>query len=424
MVNKFKALGIYLLLFIFLLSGCASTEEKVAIIAFKEASTKVEALNSELDKSILDAETIIATNEKAFNENYIGTLETTVSTAKTLKVTIPEKPKELESIKIEIEKLNNTDYTSILQQIADSRKEYEDSIRQLKQVTVPVESFAIERIQAVEGIIGVSAVTEDNDPNKNLGKQGGYTAQIFFSHNLVNQADIIGNSIIDKGTDCGGSLEVYNTVEEAENRNSYLSTFDGGIFASGSHKVVGTMIVRTSNILTASQQKELEAKLINSLIELKLKSRNDAEEIFSVGEYECKVSPTWKQVEGDNGITYFYPSGAISSENGILMVQTQYIEVDNTQLDEVYDEIIEGLKESTTNFRILEQNNKRISNIDGRELHYSGDFNDEVYEFESVFFIKNDTFYTFIIGHKENIPSSLISDFNKVVQSIVIVDSN
>lgn len=44
---------------------------------------------------------------------------------------------------------------------------------------------------------------------------------------------------------------------------------DGGIFSPGSHRVVGTVIIRTSNQLTASQQKELEEKLIASLTELK-----------------------------------------------------------------------------------------------------------------------------------------------------------
>ncbi|HPB80370.1 MAG TPA: hypothetical protein PK422_09215, partial [Sedimentibacter sp.] len=75
MVNRFKALGICLLLLVILLSGCTSKEEQAAIDAFNEASLKLEAINSELDKSILDAETIIAANEKAFDENAIGTLE-------------------------------------------------------------------------------------------------------------------------------------------------------------------------------------------------------------------------------------------------------------------------------------------------------------------------------------------------------------
>ncbi len=269
MSKKVKSLIVVLLIFSAILLGCTSQEEKDAIDAFESASANVEKLNSDLDKNISDAETLIQTNEKALDETAIAELETAVSTAKSAKIIIPEQPKEIESIKSETDKLNSTDYTNIIQQITDSKTKYENSIKQLKQVTAPTEAFIIERVQAVEGVTGVSAATEENDPNGQLGKQGGYTSQVFFSYNLVNQDEVSGNSIIEKGTDSGGSIEVYNTIEEAENRNSYLSSFDGGIFASGSHNTLGTIVVRTSNELTASQQKELEAKLINSLIELK-----------------------------------------------------------------------------------------------------------------------------------------------------------
>lgn len=268
-MRKIATLSLVVLVFTFLLTGCTSEEEKVAKDAFTKAVENVETLNAELDGSIADAETLITANEKAFDETAIGKLESAVSTAKANKVTIPEMPKELEIIKSETETLNKVDYTDILQQISDAQKAYEDSVKQLKQVTAPTEAFVIERIKAVDGITGVSAVTEDNDPNELLGKQGGYTAQVFFSYNLIDQNSVLGNSIIEKGTDCGGSIEVYNTVEEAEKRNDYLASFDGGMFATGSHNVVGTIIVRTSNDLTASQQKDLEAKLVNSLIELK-----------------------------------------------------------------------------------------------------------------------------------------------------------
>lgn len=75
-------------------------------------------------------------------------------------------------------------------------------------------------------------------------------------------------TIIDKGTDCGGSIEVYSTTEDANARNDYLAGFDGGIFASGSHTVVGIVLVRTSDELTASQQKEMEANIIAVLTEI------------------------------------------------------------------------------------------------------------------------------------------------------------
>ena len=74
--------------------------------------------------------------------------------------------------------------------------------------------------------------------------------------------------IIDKGTDGGGAIEVYANVEDAESRDSYLAGFDGGVLASGSHTVVGTCVVRTSDELAASKQKELEAAVIGALTKL------------------------------------------------------------------------------------------------------------------------------------------------------------
>ncbi|AEA00692.1 MULTISPECIES: hypothetical protein [Aerococcus] len=269
MSRNWKSFIAVVLVFVALLSGCTSKEERAAIDSFKEVSGKVEKMNTDLDKQIADAEDLVKKNEKALDEQAIGKLETAVSQAKSAKVEVPEQPKKLEELKSETEKLNKADYTSVTQEIADTKKAYEDSVKQLKQVTAPEEKFVIERIQSVEGVTGISAVTEDNDPNKQLGKQGGYTAQVYFSYNLVNQEEVFGNSLIDKGTEAGGSIEVYQTAEDAEKRNTYLGAFDGSPISPGSHRVVGTVIVRVSNQLTASQQKELEEKLIASLTEIK-----------------------------------------------------------------------------------------------------------------------------------------------------------
>ena len=62
--------------------------------------------------------------------------------------------------------------------------------------------------------------------------------------------------------------KVYSNVEDANSRNEYLAAFDGGFFASGSHTVIGTVVVRTSDELTASQQKTLEANIIAALTEI------------------------------------------------------------------------------------------------------------------------------------------------------------
>ena len=134
-----------------------------------------------------------------------------------------------------------------------------------KLLTTPTEKYIIDGLKKVPGIIEIQAATEDNDPNGQMNKPKGYTAHVYFSYELVNQEEVYGDDLIDKGTDAGGSIEVYTTKEDAERRNDYLASFDGGTLASGSHKVIGTVVIRTSDELTASQQRLLESNIIASL---------------------------------------------------------------------------------------------------------------------------------------------------------------
>ena len=131
----------------------------------------------------------------------------------------------------------------------------------------PEESFIIERLKLVPEVATIGAATEDNDPNGQLNKQGGYTAQIYFSSTLVspNAGNRTAEQVIEDGTNGGGSIETYKTVEEAEKRNIYLSSFDGTAFANGSHIVVGSCVIRTSNTLKASEQATLEEAIIEAL---------------------------------------------------------------------------------------------------------------------------------------------------------------
>ncbi len=129
----------------------------------------------------------------------------------------------------------------------------------------PSEQFVINELSKLKVITEIQAATEDHDPNGNLHKQGGYTAAIFFTTTYLNPSTVFGYSIIDKGTDAGGQIEVYETVDSAKRRDDYLSSFSGFI-NPGSHKVLGSMVIRTSKKLTSTQQKELEGAIINQFI--------------------------------------------------------------------------------------------------------------------------------------------------------------
>lgn len=236
-----------------------------AIREFEQAKEQLEKLNMKLDSQIDNAYALVQDEAMALDEMFRTALETAISEAKAEKVEVEVFPVELEEINKKTEQYRSVDYSVVLEKLDMAYANLDKSIRQFALVNVPAESYIIQCLGKVENVIDISAVTEDNDPNGNLNKAGGYTAQVFFSSDLIIQGSVYGTTVIDKGTDCGGSIEVYETVEDAKKREEYLAGFDGGLFASGSHEVVGTCLIRTSNELTASQQKKMEADIIEIL---------------------------------------------------------------------------------------------------------------------------------------------------------------
>lgn len=78
------------------------------------------------------------------------------------------------------------------------------------------------------------------------------------------------SSPVENGNEGGGAIEVYKTAKLAKAREAYLSALDSpGALSPGTHRVVGTMVVRTSSKLKASQQRALEKNIIDALIKLK-----------------------------------------------------------------------------------------------------------------------------------------------------------
>ena len=84
---------------------------------------------------------------------------------------------------------------------------------------------------------------------------------MYFSPPLVkDEYGLFTGNVIDYRTDYGESVEVYITVSETQKKNEYLS----GV----SHTVYGSIIIRTSSELIASQQKALVEAVLSTLTEL------------------------------------------------------------------------------------------------------------------------------------------------------------
>lgn len=263
--------------------------------AYTKAVEEIEKANGDLQAHINTAQEEINAGENPYDPATLEELKKAMSSASSSIVSAPEAiasfeplsmPEEAKAddLKALIEQATTgladieaaevpdapkvPDYTSSVQTLTDSLKAYKDSVQSMKQITAPVDSFVMERLQRVETITAMAPVTEDHDPNGKLNKQGGYIGCIYFTDSQVDRSQIYDDSddVIEVGTDGGGAIEIFATPEEANARNDYLASFDGGMLSSGSHYVEGTCLIRTSDHLNGTQQKELTTKITEALI--------------------------------------------------------------------------------------------------------------------------------------------------------------
>lgn len=156
-------------------------------------------------------------------------------------------------------------YKKVKKDIDNAIKAYQDSVKQQKQVTEPKEKFLVERAKTVRSVTAVEAATEKTDANTLMNKKGGYYAYVAMKSSLIDDSYDGGESPVE----AGAVIEAFHTVKDAEARDAYLSGFDGaGMLSPGSHRVVGTLVIRTSDELSASDQKKLENRIVDALIKL------------------------------------------------------------------------------------------------------------------------------------------------------------
>lgn len=241
-----------------------------ALKAFNEAVGLLDGKNSEFQRAISSAVELASSPNKALDESLRNELMEKISSAKNAIVTAPEVPTTIEGLTYMAETMSAVDYSEQMNELTEAKDALQRSLHQYALVNNPAEEDVVARLKTVPGILNVEAATEDKDPNGMLHKPGAYTAAIYFQYDKVSDEYVLeairDYGVIEVGTEAGGQIEVYASEADAIQRNTYLSTFDGTFIASGSHTVIGTCVVRTSNCLTASQQKELETELIDALV--------------------------------------------------------------------------------------------------------------------------------------------------------------
>lgn len=240
-----------------------------ALASYENAVSMVNSKNKKLDGSLAKLEKLIDSKDETLNPQTKKDAAEVAKSAKKERRAVGEQPKKTDELNRKASELSKPlDYTATIAKLNKATTDVENGIKQLKQVTNPSQDFVMARLKEVPGILNMEPVTEDNDPNGNLNKAGGYTSDVYFESQNVDQSDVYGNDLIEKGVDAGGAIETYKTNKDAAERDSYLGVFDGGVISSGSHKVIGTVLVRTSDKLTATQQNELTQAIIDALTRL------------------------------------------------------------------------------------------------------------------------------------------------------------
>ena len=155
------------------------------------------------------------------------------------------------------------------QTIKEMTEQITPAITVVSQITAPGGDWVTMRLSSIDGVTGTQAVTEELDPDKLLNKEGGFSACIYFTFDAINPEEVPGDTIVEKGTDAGGAIEVYPTLTDAIARCEYLAGFNGTVLYSGSYAIVGTMVIRTSYKLSNEQQFNLTNAITSALTALK-----------------------------------------------------------------------------------------------------------------------------------------------------------
>lgn len=144
---------------------------------------------------------------------------------------------------------SDDEYTSKIYELSEE----EDAL-----VNKPSKEYVITALSQLESVIGIEASSEPVD---------GAQETIYFSSNLVDQSNFSeDDGVEEKGTSAGGSIDIYETSEEAIERDEYLHGFDDAVLLnSGSHAVAGTIVIRISEKLDEDKQEALTDEIVAAL---------------------------------------------------------------------------------------------------------------------------------------------------------------
>lgn len=144
---------------------------------FEAAAADVQAKNDELDGAIENLNELATDGGEPLDPATADAANAAIADARKAERAVPQEPGSADELNAAAGELfEPLDYSAQLASIETARATLEDSIARRALVEQPTGDHVVARLQTLDGVSDVAAVTEDNDPNGQLNKAGGYTA--------------------------------------------------------------------------------------------------------------------------------------------------------------------------------------------------------------------------------------------------------
>lgn len=196
--------------------NAAAEKYNEEISPYNEAVNQIASENEKLQKILDRAKTDVDSGDAAYKPETLEDLKKELEKAQKLPAELPalidpfdmmtapagfskkelniqqqEAEASLEAVKEAEANIPKTpevpDFSEAENSLLEKCEAYEKSVRMLKNVTSPEDSFVKERLGKVDTIVGTGAVTKEYDPNGLLGKKGGYTGCVYFLDERIDR---------------------------------------------------------------------------------------------------------------------------------------------------------------------------------------------------------------------------------------------
>lgn len=161
---------------------------------------------------------------------------------------------------------------------SSSDSQSKEALDSMDKITLSEEDITT-RVSIIPTVLDIETTT----PEVMFGETDnfdGCNILMYFSSSLVDQSTFTEEGTAEKGTACGGSIEIYETEDNAKARDEYLDKPLLSTISPGTHAVHKNIIVRISKKMTDKQQKEFEEILFTVL------TTNDAKELLDVAGFK------------------------------------------------------------------------------------------------------------------------------------------